>query len=64
VLIPDTLAAQIAANAGIGSVRVEGDFIQRNGTYTSPTFEKATDRVTLTVDGGVGAITIRQVSKR
>lgn len=64
VLIPDTLAAQITANAGLGSVHVEGDFLQRNGEYTSPDFETATDRVTLSVDGGVGSITIRQVNKR
>ncbi|MEZ4729788.1 MAG: DUF5668 domain-containing protein [Caldilineaceae bacterium] len=64
VLVPDTLAAQIDANAGLGSVHVEGDYLQRDGEYSSPDFNTADDRVTLTVDGGVGAITIRQVTRR
>lgn len=64
VLVPDTLAAQINANAGLGSVRVDGDYIQRNGEYRSPDFDTADDRVILTVDGGIGAITIRQVTRR
>lgn len=64
VLVPDTLAAQITANAGIGSVNVEGDYINQNGEYTSPNFDTAENRVTLTVDGGIGSLVVRQISKR
>jgi len=64
VLVPATLAAQITANAGIGNVTVEGDYIHRGDEYTSPNFDAAADHVILTVDGGVGPITIRQISKR
>ncbi len=64
VLIPDTMAAQITANAGIGNAQVEGNYIHTGDEYSSPDFDTATDRVILEVDGGVGSITIRQVSKR
>ncbi len=64
VLIPDTMAARITANAGIGNVQVEGNYINNGEEYRSPDFDSATDRVILEVDGGVGSITIRQVSKR
>jgi hypothetical protein len=64
VLIPDSLAARIRASAGIGSVNVEGDFTRDGKTYLSPNYESAENKVDLNVDGGVGAITIRQIEKR
>jgi hypothetical protein len=64
VLIPDTLAARIRASAGIGSVNVEGDFGRDDETYLSPNYENAEHKVDLKVDGGIGAITIRQIAKR
>lgn len=64
VMIPDTLAARITANAGIGTAQVEGNYINNGEEYRSPDFDSATNRVILEVDGGVGSITIRQVSKR
>jgi hypothetical protein len=64
VLIPDSLAARIRASAGIGSVNVEGDFTRDDKTYLSPNYASAEHKVDLKVDGGIGAITIRQISKR
>lgn len=64
VLLPDTLAAQLTANAGIGSVNVEGDYLRRGEEYSSPDFATAENRVILTVNGGVGTVSVRQVSKR
>lgn len=64
VLVPDTLAVQITANAGLGSVDVRGDFARDGSVYTSPGYERADGRVQLTVSGGVGSVTIRQVEKR
>lgn len=63
VLVPDTLAAQITADAGIGSVTIDGDYIHRGDTYISPNFDGAENRVTLAIGGGVGPVTVRQVSK-
>lgn len=64
VLVPDSLAAQITADAGIGSVTVEGDYIHRSDEYISPNFDSAPHRVTLVIGGGVGPVTVRQVSKQ
>lgn len=64
VLVPDTLAAHITADAGIGSVTVEGDYIHRSDEYISPNFDSASQRVTLAIGGGVGPVTVRQVSQQ
>lgn len=63
VLVPDTLAAQITADAGIGSVTVDGDYVHRGDEYISPNFDSAANRVVLSIGGGVGPVTVRQVSK-
>jgi len=64
VLVPDTLAAHITADAGIGSVTVDGNYIRREGEYFSPDFESASQRVTLTIGGGVGPVTVQQVRQQ
>ncbi|MCE7982238.1 MAG: hypothetical protein DYG89_13665 [Caldilinea sp. CFX5] len=64
VLVPDTLAAHITADAGIGSVVVDGNYIHRDGEYISPDFESASQRVNLVIGGGVGPVTVQQVSKQ
>ncbi len=63
VLIPDTLAANIDAQAGLGSVRVEGDYVRQDTLYTSPNYASAANRVDLVVEGGIGALTVRQVTQ-
>ena len=63
VLIPTTLAARIDAKAGLGSVRVEGDFEQNGSVYASANYESSINRVDLVVEGGIGALTVRQVTK-
>lgn len=64
VLIPDTLAAHITVDTGIGSVDVDEAFAHRGDAYVSSDFEAADDQVTLTVNGGVGSIEIRQIAQR
>jgi hypothetical protein len=64
VLVPDTLAVRIEADTGLGGVNVTGDFTRSGDTYTSPNYAEADERVELSVSGGVGAVTIRQVEKR
>lgn len=64
VLAPDTLALRIRAEAGLGSVDVEGDYAHTEDLYLSPGYDQAKDKVELTVEGGVGSITIRQIEKR
>lgn len=64
VLAPDTLAVRFRASAGLGSVDVSGDFDRNDDEYTSSGFERAEQRVELTVRGGVGEVEIRQIEKR
>lgn len=63
VLVPDTVAAQISADAGIGSVNVEGNYLHLGDEYISPNFDGAANRVTLAIGGGVGPVTVRQISQ-
>jgi hypothetical protein len=64
VLIPDTIAARIRADAGIGSVNVQGDYLRDGEEYISPDYETAEHKVELDIDGGVGSITVRQIQQR
>lgn len=61
VLIPDSIAARIRADAGIGSVQVEGDYQHNGELYISPDYESADERIDLMVNGGIGAVTVRQI---
>lgn len=64
VLIPQGLAARIEAKAGLGNVRVEGDFVQEGTLYTSANYESALNRVDLAVEGGIGAVLVRQMASQ
>jgi Cell wall-active antibiotics response 4TMS YvqF len=59
VTIPKGLAARITLKRGLGQVNVTGTFKQDGDTYVSPDYETAESRVDLTIQGGVGTITIR-----
>ena len=61
ILIPDGVAVSIVVDTGIGAVNVDGAFERSGDRYRTPGFEQARDQVELTVDGGVGAITIEQI---
>lgn len=60
--IPPTMAARVEANTGIGSVRFDGDFIEEEGVYYTPGYSNSAHRVALTVGGGIGAITVEQMT--
>jgi Cell wall-active antibiotics response 4TMS YvqF len=59
VTIPSGVAARITLKRGLGEVKVTGTFQQDGDTYVSPDYETAEHRVDLTIQGGVGAVTIR-----
>jgi hypothetical protein len=64
VTIPAGMAARIVATTGLGQVNITGNF-QRNGNVSvSPGYDGATNRVDLTVNGGIGSLVIRQESGR
>jgi hypothetical protein len=60
ITIPAGVAARIAANAGIGQVDVNGNFQHQDRYYVSPGYDAAEHRVDITVDGGIGGITVQQ----
>lgn len=59
VTIPTGVAARITLERGLGQVKVTGAFEQDGDTYISPNYETAEHRVDLTLQGGVGTISIR-----
>ncbi|MEZ4620659.1 MAG: DUF5668 domain-containing protein [Caldilineaceae bacterium] len=61
--IPDTLAVQIEASSGIGSVRIDNAYDRDGNIYTSPGYETATNRVDLKVTGGIGALSVDQITE-
>jgi hypothetical protein len=59
VNIPKGVAARITVSRGLGAVNVQGTFSQEGDVYTSPDYETAESRATLSVSSGVGTVTIR-----
>lgn len=62
VRIPSGVEAQLVVRRGLGAVNVQGNFEVADERYTTPGFASAPadERVELTVQGGVGAISVRQ----
>lgn len=58
IRIPQGLAARIEAKAGVGGVNVSGDFQKDGDTYISSDYNTATNRIDLSVTGGVGQVTV------
>ena len=63
VIIPRGMQAQIRASNGLGEVSVSGDFQRSGDVYTSSGFASASNRVQLTVKGGIGGVTVEQSSR-
>jgi len=60
IRVPDGVAARISGNVGMGELKVDQSrFPRHNGTYETPNFDTATDRIELDVQGGVGAVSVR-----
>ncbi len=60
ITIPDGIAARIRVDGGIGSTRVnESRFPKFGGAYQSADYASATNKIDITIDGGVGSINIR-----
>jgi hypothetical protein len=60
IAIPAGVAVRIAPEAGLGQVRVQGDYLRQGKLYLSPDYETAANRVDLQVSGGIGSISITQ----
>jgi hypothetical protein len=64
VRIPSGLAARIHLSAGLGSTDISGVYQRQGDLYVSPGFDAAGDRVELEVSGGVGKVTVQEVSSQ
>jgi hypothetical protein len=62
VRIPAGVEAALVVRAGIGRVSVQGAFDRDGDRYTTPGFASASaaERIELTINGGVGAVTVHR----
>lgn len=59
VNVPKGLPVRVQVDVGLGKLNISGPFEKRGDAYVSPSFDKATSRVDLRVEGGVGGVTVR-----
>ena len=61
ITVPEGVAAHIEVDAGLSSIQIdEGRFPQqRDDVYTSPGFERAVNRLDITIDAGASHVEIR-----
>lgn len=63
VRVPEAVEARVTVRSGLGRVSVTGTFSREGDVYTTPGYAAAApgDRIDLTVQGGVGAVTVQRV---
>jgi len=61
IVIPDGMAARIQAGTGLALRNLPEGYRQDGDVYTSPGYEDAENRVELTVNQAMGALTVRPV---
>ena len=63
VRVPEVVEARVTVRGGLGRVAVSGTFSREDDVYTTPGYGSASpgDRIDLTVQGGVGAVTVQRV---
>jgi hypothetical protein len=60
IRVPSGVAARIRASGGLASINVDRDrFPHQGSVYQSPDYEAASNKVNLTIDTGVGSISVR-----
>lgn len=63
VIIPAGMAARIRVDRGLGGLDVKGNFDRSGEDYVTHGFDTATNRVEIQLNGGLGRITIDQMSE-
>lgn len=59
VRVPDGIAARIHATSGMGKVMIDSRFTQIDDTtYQSPDYDRAADRVEITINSGAGNVSV------
>ncbi|MDX2139350.1 MAG: LiaF-related protein [Chloroflexota bacterium] len=62
--VPDDAAVRLDADGGVGNINIVGSYTRisgegDNGVWESESYDDATNRIEITVDGGVGNFTLR-----
>jgi len=58
--VPPGVAAHVHGAMGLGTVNVDSArFPRRNGSYESPDYATAVNRVELDIEGGIGSVDVR-----
>ena len=60
IRIPGDLAAQIHVDRGIVGLNIPSGYNKSGDTYTSPNFDNAKDYVELSLEQGIGSISVRE----
>ena len=63
IRIPDGVAVRIESSAGLGDIRVSGDYRRQGDVDVSPDFDTAANRIELHASSGIGTITIQPLSE-
>jgi hypothetical protein len=61
--IPAGVAVRLTSTAGLGTISVPTNYWRHGDVAISPDFDTAANRVELTASGGIGDITIKQISE-
>jgi hypothetical protein len=58
LVIPAGVEARIRASSGIGNTNIDGRFVRNGGTYTSKGYNDAKNVLDVTIDAGVGNLSV------
>jgi hypothetical protein len=63
IRVPAGLAVRLTSTTGLGNISVPANYRRQGDVTVSPDFDSAANRVELTASGGIGNITIQQISE-
>jgi predicted membrane protein len=63
IRVPNGVAVRLTSTTGLGNISVPANYWRQGDVAVSPDFDTAANRVELTASGGIGNITIQQISQ-
>ena len=63
IRVPAGVAVRVTSTTGLGNISVPANYWRRGDVAVSPDYQTAANRVELTASGGIGNITIQQISQ-
>lgn len=61
IQLPAGLGARITVSRGIGGISMPSDFLRDEAVYESPDYGSARDRVDITLETGIGAVSVERI---